>query len=108
MDTIQAERRGSKRVRTRLRPGKILDADGLFLADCAILDRSPTGLRVRLFASLALSGPIRVLDERGRDVAPGRSVWQRAGEAGIAIAEEANCLEPRAFAVAAGPYYAVR
>ncbi|KAB0679883.1 hypothetical protein [Aureimonas leprariae] len=104
-----AERRKARRSRTRLRPGKLLDADLAFLGDCAILDRSARGLRLRLFENpVAESGVVAVLDENEGSVRYGRIVWRQDGEAGVHAESEPEPIDPAALRRLAGPYYAVR
>ncbi|MBE7186260.1 MAG: hypothetical protein INR68_17840 [Methylobacterium mesophilicum] len=105
----EAERRAASRSRTRLRPGKLLDAELAFLGDCAILDRSEGGLRLRLFEDAPdMDGPVAVLDENEGSVRHGRLVWRRDGEAGMRVETDAQPIEPAALRRLAGPYYAVR
>ncbi len=103
-----ADRRGAVRARTRLRPGKMLGADGTFIADCLILDRSAQGARIRVLGPDPVPETFRLVDEAGRESFPSRTVWTRAGEAGLVLEAGGETMDRRAFLAAAGPYYAVR
>jgi hypothetical protein len=103
------ERRLSPRSRSRLRPGKMLDADLAFLGDCAILDRSARGLRVRLFGeAIAGEAEVAVFDEHEGSVRPGQVVWRRGREAGIRVAAGPASVDADVIRRLSGPYYAVR
>lgn len=104
----ETDRRGAGRARTRLRPGKLLEADGTFIADCLILDRSPQGARIRVLSSDPVPETFRLVDEAGRESFPSRTVWTRAGEVGLVLEAGGEAMDRRAFLAAAGPYYAVR
>lgn len=108
MPTPIDERRNAVRARTRLRPGKLLDAGGRFVADCAILDRSTGGARIRLFEPIEAGRDLQLLDESQRATVRTRIVWQCAGEVGLRLEDDARHMEGRDFLSAAGPYYAVR
>lgn len=104
-----AERRGLPRFRTRLRPGRLLDGDLAFLGDCAILDRSAAGARVRLFgSSVEDDAAVALLDENDLSVRRGRVIWRRESKAGIRLESGAAPVEPAMLRRLAGPYYAVR
>lgn len=102
------ERRASPRRRTRLRPGKLIAPDGRFLGDCAIMDRSETGVRVRRFGGGELPEAVHLLDEREGLRWPARTVWQDGGQAGLSRKGADERLGRLALRQMAGPYYAVR
>ena len=99
------EKRRLPRTRTRLRPGKLLGADGAFLADCAILDRSAEGARVRVFGDEA-AGSAFLFDERDGAKHAAAAAWVRGGEAGLRLTAPmpVDAVEQRRIA---GPYYAL-
>lgn len=99
------ERRRLPRTRTRLRPGKLLDADGAFLADCAILDRSADGARIRVFGDEAET-PAFLFDERGGAKHPATAAWARRGEAGLRLSAPVPVDAAERQRIA-GPYYAL-
>ncbi|WP_210318521.1 hypothetical protein [Aureimonas endophytica] len=104
----RGERRAAPRLRTRLRPGKVLSADHAFLADCAILDRSPAGLRIRCFAPIAAEdGLVRVFDEHEGTVRAGRIVWEHVAEMGVTVEGDLIELDADSLRRLKGPYYAI-
>ncbi|MFD2236335.1 PilZ domain-containing protein [Aureimonas populi] len=103
-----AERRNDPRRRTRLRPGKLLDMKGGFIADCMILDRSAAGVRIRRFEPGALPEEFLLLDEREGERWAARAVWQEKTEAGLVREGLAEQPDRREMTRIAGPYYAVR
>lgn len=102
------ERRGADRVRTRLRPGKLLNEDGGFIADCAILDRSNGGRRIRCFAPIEMPERVWLLDEREAVATAASPVWTHRTLAGLRLAGSPVAMDRHAYLQAAGPYYAVR
>lgn len=105
---MKPERRQAGRAKTRLRPGKLLDAEGVFIADCAILDRSEAGARIRLFASIELPSLVGLLDESERATRAAEPMWQSEHQAGLRLEQPGEPLERSAYLSLAGPYYAVR
>lgn len=103
-----SERRAAERVKTRLRPGKLLDESGQFIADCAILDRSKAGARIGLFQPMELPPCVGLLDESEQATRAAARVWQAGEQAGLLLEPVAEPLERQAFLSVAGPYYAVR
>ena len=83
-------------------------ADGTFVADCLILDRSAQGARIRVLGSESVPEAFRLIDEAGRESFFSRTVWERGDEAGLSLAEGSGPMGTRDFLAAAGPYYAVR
>jgi hypothetical protein len=101
------ERRTRDRRRTRLRPGKLLDGDMRFLADCAIVDRSGDGLRVRCFGGIDGHETLVVFDAKDGSLQNGRVAWLRPPEAGIRLVGAPAAADADALRRLAGPYYAV-
>lgn len=100
------ERRAEARRRTRLRPGKLLSPEGRFLGDCAILDLSPRGARVRPFGSATLPTEL-LLFEEGRGLRwPARRAWAGASQAGLHLCGPAEDVAPGECRQIAGPFYA--
>lgn len=106
---MAVERRRWRRMRTRLRPGKLLAADGEFLADCAIIDRSPEGTRLRLYgAVINLTGVrIALFDEAEATVRLSTLAWRREREAGLRFDGDSISLDADARRRVADRYYAV-
>ncbi len=97
------------RARTRLRPGKLLSLEGAFIADCAILDRSPDGVRVRLYGSgdPIAGDAVRLFDEADAMVRVARLAWRCDRDAGLRLSGERLALDANARCRIAGRYYAV-
>jgi hypothetical protein len=102
-----ADRRARERVRTRLRPGKLLDAELSFLADCAIVDRSDAGLRVRCFGEVDGHRRVTVFVVNDGSLQNGRLAWSRLPDVGICLEGEPVAADADALRRIAGPYYAV-
>ncbi|GGD27680.1 hypothetical protein [Aureimonas glaciei] len=101
------ERREDSRRRTRLRPGKLLTETGRYLTDCAILDRSSAGARVRLFEAAALSSEMTLFDESETLRWSVRMVWSGDGQAGLCYTSPADPVGAEEAERIAGRYYAV-
>jgi hypothetical protein len=105
--SMTPERREDSRRRTRLRPGKLLTPSGNYLADCAILDRSKAGARVRLFETAALTPAMTLFDESETLRWEVRMVWSGNGQAGLCYTSPADPVDARDAEKIAGRYYAV-
>ena len=106
--SVAVDRRSFRRSRTRLRPGKILDEDRRFLADCSILDRSGDGARIRIFGGLnRVPDAVLVFDENRGTAVRARLAWHRPPEAGFRLDERAESLSEEDIRRLTGPYYAV-
>ena len=79
------ERRGSSRLRTRLRSGKIIGPDGRFITECLINNRSAAGCRLRL--SVALTPPPRVFlyEDQSNELFQAVVVWTRDRDIGLRL-----------------------
>ena len=80
---IYGERRDGCRRRTRLRSGKIIDADGHFVVECLIANRSASGGMLRLPGSMALPGRILLYDDQSGELQAASVIWRRDREIGI-------------------------
>lgn len=108
MERIEVEKRSARRLRTRLRPGKLLGENGCFLSDCAIVERSAGGARVRIFGTGAdLLQEIALFDETELVRRPARLVWTSHSLAGLCYAGPAEAVGPEEHERIAGRYYAV-
>ncbi len=86
------ERRSSRRRRTRLRSGKIVNPRSAYLVDCQIYDRSGMGARVRLFDNVALPGKIQLFEDVSESLITATIVWRRNREIGICFG---HCAQRR-------------
>jgi hypothetical protein len=77
------ERRLSRRRRTRLRSGKIVDPRSAHLIDCQIYDWSGMGARLRLFDSVSVPGRIQLFEDVSERLINATIVWRRSREIGI-------------------------
>ncbi|MCI0467561.1 MAG: PilZ domain-containing protein [Beijerinckiaceae bacterium] len=89
----QDDKRAFRRRRTRLRTGKILSADSLYLIDCQIFDCSETGARLRLFENWPVPFKFRLFDESAERIGDARVVWQKDRQIGIEFAPFARPRE---------------
>ncbi|BDA85908.1 hypothetical protein Sa4125_34500 [Aureimonas sp. SA4125] len=100
-------RREASRLRSRLRPGKLLSPTGRYLADCAIIDRSKAGARVRLFEAAELSPAMTLFDESETVQWDVRMIWSAEGQAGLRFTSDAQAVGPADAERIAGRYYAL-
>ena len=103
-------RRKAPRRRTRLRSGKVISLEGLFIDDCLIHDRSTLGVRIRMAGRTILPGHVKFFDDELRQLRTARVVWQRDNIAGLEFIDEqpphhACAREQMAWT---GKYYALR
>lgn len=77
------ERRVTVRRRTRLRSGKVIGADGQFVSECLIANRSSQGGLMRLPTSLALPDRILVYDDQSGDLIAATIIWRRDRDVGL-------------------------
>lgn len=103
------ERRLEPRRRTRLRPAKLLTEGGGFLCDCALVERSETGARVRAFRppERTLPEDLMLYDEIEGVKLRARVVWAEGAELGLAILSTAAKVEAEERHRIAGRFYAV-
>ena len=77
------ERRAVVRRRTRLRSGKVLKADGAFVLECLMANRSAQGGLMRLPAAVALPDEILIYDDLTGDLVAATVVWRRGRDVGL-------------------------
>jgi hypothetical protein len=85
MSTDGRNRRTEPRVRTRLRSGKLLDRNKIFLTDCSIFDRSAHGARLRLFANVDLPERFGLYDEIAKQLFDAKVAWRRGQDVGVRL-----------------------
>ncbi len=103
------DRRGAVRRRTRLRSGKLVAADGQFVVECLIANRSSEGGLLRLPRVLALPDRILLYDDQSGDLVAATVVWRRDRDLGIRFGVPERT--PRLRAIADNmrrKFYAVR
>lgn len=103
------ERRQERRSATRLRPAKLLTESGRFLCDCAVVERSATGARIRAFAPVEETLPeeLFLFDEVEAFKWRARVVWARGPEIGLTFVSPAERVDPSERHRIAGRFYAV-
>lgn len=79
------ERRGGKRLRTRLRDGIIGERRHGAIAECRISDRSPDGARLRLDGDRRLPQRFVLTDGAARSLFRADLVWQTGRDAGVRL-----------------------
>lgn len=79
------ERRGDKRLRTRLRDGIIGERKHRSIVDCRISDRSPDGARLRLDGDRRLPHRFVLTDGAARSLYRADLVWQTGRDAGVRL-----------------------
>ena len=81
------ERRGARRLRTRLRDGIIGKTKHRSIAQCTIKDRSGGGARLQLDVAHALPPSFVLSDSAARMLYRATLVWQDGREAGVQLVE---------------------
>ena len=79
------ERRGDKRLRTRLRDGHIGARKHRIIADCRIKDRSEGGARLQLDKDRLLPNSFFLTDSAARSLYRADLIWQVGREAGVRL-----------------------
>jgi hypothetical protein len=106
---MRTERRQGQRRTTRLRPGKLLGARDGFLCDCAVVERSTRGARIRAFAPVdrVLPEVLTLYDEVETRRWTARIVWARGAEMGLAIEAGGQTVSDAERHRIGGLFYAV-
>lgn len=92
------EKRNAARFALLLRAAKLVGPHGEYL--CIVRDVSETGVKLRLFHSLAGIGGL-ALESASGEYNPVELVWERGGEAGFRFVHHIDVLR---FIAEAGPY----
>ena len=79
------ERRGDRRLRTRLRDGVIGERKHRVIADCRIKDRSRSGARLQLDKDRPLPRSFVLIDGAARSLYRADLVWQVGRDAGVKL-----------------------
>jgi hypothetical protein len=80
-----ADGRFARRVRTRLRSGKVFDAANRLIVEGLLYDRSATGWRLRMLDDVALPPRVRFYDDELRRAFDAKVVWKKGREVGIVL-----------------------
>ena len=103
------ERRAVVRRRTRLRSGKVVGADGRFVVECLIANRSTQGGLMRLPSAIELPARILVYDDGSGDLMAATVVWRRDRDVGLRFGQPERDARFRAIADSMRrKFYAVR
>ena len=78
--------RMGQRHKSRLQSAKILDANGRFLCDCLVWDRSHSGMRLQLMSSLDLPDRLVIYDDASGALVSALKVWRRGAAMGVRVA----------------------
>jgi len=82
LETTTRDRRREPRKRLYLRSAKVLASDESFLVECAILNRTPTGARIKLARFMRLPKTVWIYDDQMRMLHEARVAWQTGREVG--------------------------
>lgn len=106
---MTSDKRTASRRRLRLRPAKLLTEGGRFLCDCALVDRSGGGARVRAFQppERVLPEDLMLFDEVEAVKHRARIVWAAGPELGLALLSPPAGVGERERHRIAGRFYAV-
>lgn len=102
------ERRAVVRRRTRLRSGKIACADGAFLVECLIANRSAGGGLLRLPVPLAVPDALLLYDDQTQELVAASVVWRRGRDLGIRFGHERGARHRTIADSLRRKFYAVR
>lgn len=103
------ERRATVRRRTRLRSGKVVDAEGQFMVECLIANRSLQGGLLRLPSAMALPDRILVYDDQSGELQAAVVIWRRERDFGLRFGVPEQTARFRAIADSMRrKFYAVR
>ena len=80
--------RNHSRLKTRLRSGKLLDADRNFLSEYVVRDVSPTGLRVHFARTIIMPVNGFIFDDSTLKLSAIRMVWNQSGESGLLLCDD--------------------
>lgn len=100
-------RRSSERRRLRFQTGKLADAEGRFISECLIHDRSSRGLRICLARDVAVPLAFSLYLDQDGEMLGLRAVWRRGTMMGAAFASENAVGRSRRQSLGA-PLYAFR
>ncbi len=103
-------RRQNPRRRTRLRSGRIADTDNRFIVDCQIVNRSESGVRLRLVEMVEVPVHLHFYDDELDQAFVAELVWRDGRDAGIRYREEEvpdGCADDGIRHPLAGPFYAL-
>ena len=103
----KAEVRSSARRRLRFQTGKLTDAQGRFVSECLIHDRSDRGLRLCLAKDVAIPSSFGIYVDRNGEMLRLRAVWRSGTMIGAAFAGAHNVGHSQRRSLGA-PLYAVR
>ena len=78
-------RRTEPRARPRFCSGKVLDARNKFLCDCVIIDRSSTGLGIRLARDIRVDEQFCLHDDQTHEILEVVVAWRRGVDLGVRI-----------------------
>ena len=79
---VPGDRRVAPRRRTRLRSGKVLDQANRFLVETSIIDRSASGLRLRLASNCELPDIFHLFDDESESIFAFKVIWRRQSTLG--------------------------
>lgn len=105
----RGDKRSTRRRRTRLRSGKILDLRNSFLIECQIYDQSNKGARLRLVGDVSMPNRIRLYEDAPERVVDALVVWRKNREIGICFAPygRGRPITKAQLAYLRGKYYAI-
>lgn len=79
------DKRGTARLRTRLRSGHLADRRNKIIVECLIQDRSRTGARLRLTHDRPLPKTFLLSDHLSETQFLAQLAWQRGRDAGVRL-----------------------
>lgn len=79
------DKRGSERLRTRLRGGHVSDGRDKVIVDCLIQDRSRSGARLRLSSDRPLPRTFLLSDDLSQTRFLAQLAWQKGRDAGVRL-----------------------
>ena len=103
------DRRHDQRRRTRLRSGKVVDADNRFIVECQIRERSREGARLLLVRPATIPDRVGLFDDAELKIKTAEIIWRQALEVGIRFTPEldSDAIKESDLAALSGKFYAV-
>ncbi|MEP0509943.1 MAG: hypothetical protein ABJD38_14630 [Aurantimonas coralicida] len=77
------DKRSARRVRTRLRPQRVLSMRNAIIADCAMVDRSDSGAKLQFIVDVDLPRIFLLQDLAEGTTHEVELIWSRPGQAGV-------------------------
>lgn len=105
----KSEQREQDRKRTRLRSGKLVTLDGLFLTECHFQDLAEGGARIRIIGHCDVPDRFWLFDDQYCGALITRIVWRKDLDLGVQFSPDSSItpLSERVLHALSGKYYSL-